>query len=284
MTSKPNNRRTRLLLIFAAVFAIVTLIFPGGICSNVATAGMPALLPSNWTAENMPIHVSPPDSVSAGATALRLQAISFFVGIFLLSAWLVKWLWNTARGDFPRLPVLSYGRSLSLLTLWGLAFVVVLTMISGARELMTPGAWKKQGWTYKLSDSKPGESTFDRTEKQRALEQLRTASWLYAATHDGRLPVSDEPSIDSKLWEIPGWPGLKFIAVRGRKAEATGQLYVFGPDEDGDERYVLLTNGFIGTMRTVEIKQALASANAEVDFTGNAKNIDGESQTPEALP
>ena len=61
-------------------------------------------------------------------------------------------------------------------------------------------------------------------------------------------------------------------------------MYVFGPDEDGDERYVLLTNGFIGTMRTVEIKQALASASAEVDSTGNAKNIDGESQTPEALP
>ena len=25
-------------------------------------------------------------------------------------------------------------------------------MISGARELMTPGAWKKEGFTYKLND------------------------------------------------------------------------------------------------------------------------------------
>ena len=35
---------------------------------------------------------------------------------------------------------------------WGSLFVLVLTMISGARELMTPGAWKKDGITYVLED------------------------------------------------------------------------------------------------------------------------------------
>jgi len=50
------------------------------------------------------------------------------------------------------LPRLSFGRALAGVILWGLLFFIVLTMISGARELMTPGAWKKDGATYKLAD------------------------------------------------------------------------------------------------------------------------------------
>jgi hypothetical protein len=38
-------------------------------------------------------------------------------------------------------------------TLWGLLFLLILTMISGARELMTPGAWEKHGSTYELKDA-----------------------------------------------------------------------------------------------------------------------------------
>lgn len=40
---------------------------------------------------------------------------------------------------------------MGLVVLWGLLFIVVLAMISGARELMTPGAWEKQGATYRLA-------------------------------------------------------------------------------------------------------------------------------------
>lgn len=81
---------------------------------------------------------------------LRLDAISFFLGVLLLIAWGVKGLWNALAKDFPRLPRMSYGRAIGVMSLWGLLFVIVLTMISGARELMTPGAWEKQGATYKL--------------------------------------------------------------------------------------------------------------------------------------
>ena len=228
-----------------------------------ADAGMPALLPSSWTAESSPDRASSGDAVSAGAIALQIQAISFFVAVFLLSGWLVKGLGNLARRDFPMLPVFSYGRSLALVTLWGLAFVVVLTMISGARELMTPGAWRKQGWTYALANARPAETTSRREARQRGLEQLRTALWQYAAMHRGKFPGADEPSIETALWDIPGWPGLKFLAVPECRAESTGRLFVFEPDAEGDERLVLLTNGFIGTMRTAEIKQSLAEGRAE---------------------
>ena len=228
-----------------------------------ADAGMPALLPSSWTAESSPDRAGSGDAVSAGAVALRIQAISFFLAMFLLSGWLVKGLWNFAQRDFPKLPVLSYGRSLALVTLWGLAFVVVLTMISGARELMTPGAWRKQGWTYTLANARPDEATSRREARQRGLEQLRTALWQYAAMHDGKFPGADEPSIETSLWDIPNWQGLRFLAVPECRAESTGRLFVFEPGAGDDERLVLLTNGFIGTMRTAEIKQSLAGRRAE---------------------
>lgn len=87
---------------------------------------------------------------------LRIEAISFFVAVLLGSAGLVQWVWNGLRGSFTRLPRLNYPRAVGLVVLWGLLFTIVLTMISGARELMTPGAWEQRGATYKLK-SVPGK-------------------------------------------------------------------------------------------------------------------------------
>jgi hypothetical protein len=81
---------------------------------------------------------------------MRIDAISFFLLVLLLSAWGVQRLWNALAKDFVRLPTMSYKRALGVITLWGFLFVLVLTMISGARELLTPGAWEKNGATYKL--------------------------------------------------------------------------------------------------------------------------------------
>jgi hypothetical protein len=110
-------------------FAFLLLASSGG-----AVAGMPVITLSD-------------------AAAWRLSGISFFVALVLLVAWLVRLLWNYLRRDFPRLPLLDYKRSLALVLLLGLCFNIVLLMISGARELMTPGAWEKRGATYQL---KPG--------------------------------------------------------------------------------------------------------------------------------
>lgn len=250
-----SDHRTRSFCI-AIEFGVVVLV--SGLCVGSAEAGMPTVLPSGWTAAETPGDVNSPEFLSSGAAVVRIQAISFFVALFLLGAWAVKSLWNLARSDFPQLPILSFGRSLGLLTLWGLVFVIVLTMISGARELMTPGAWRKQGWTYRLADHVLDDAASRRDARRLGLEALRTAMWQFAATHDGRLPDPDEPSIDQNLWHIPGWPGLHFVTVRDRSAEAAGRIHVFEPDSEGDERLVLLTNGFIGTMRSAEISQLLA--------------------------
>ena len=279
LTMSRSNAGPSRLAIWIGVAALLS-----GLGIASAYAGMPAPLPTDWTAGHTPDWAYSGGTASSGAMALRVQAISFFLAVLLLSGWLVKGLWNFARRDFPRLPVLSYGRALGLVGLWGLSFVIVLTMISGARELMTPGAWRKQGWTYKLANASPTEATDGRAARQRGLEQLRTALWQYAATHEGRLPVANEPSVDAALWEIPGWPGLKFLAVPDRHAESTGRLFVFEPELDNDERLVLLTNGFIGTMRTAEIKQSLAESRAEqAETTAELKPSTAVSSEPKSL-
>lgn len=83
---------------------------------------------------------------------LRVETISFFLAVLLASAGLIKLIWNGLRSSFSRLPRLTYFKAVGLVVLWGLLFTVVLAMISGARELMTPGAWERKGATYRLAE------------------------------------------------------------------------------------------------------------------------------------
>lgn len=101
----------------------------------------------------------------------RLQAISFFLLGLAFSAAAVYGLWNYLARDFKRLPRIGYLQSLVLVILWGLLSVIVLTMISGARELMTPGAWRQQGLTYTLEQTAPAISN----EESAAEGRPRTA-------------------------------------------------------------------------------------------------------------
>ena len=59
-----------------------------------------------------------PSLTLTDAASLRLQSISFFLSAFLVSSFLVRWIWNSLRSDFPRLPRLSYPRALALVGLW----------------------------------------------------------------------------------------------------------------------------------------------------------------------
>ncbi len=116
---------------------------------KMALAGMPSALPLDFQLV-FRLNQEPHE---------RLQAISFFLVGVVASALVVQLLWNYLRRDFSQLPRLSYLRALSVVVLWGLLFVIVLAMISGARELMTPGAWRKQGLTYTLDAITPQDET-----------------------------------------------------------------------------------------------------------------------------
>jgi amino acid transporter len=98
-------------------------------------------------------HAGMPNLRLTDIADMRVEAISFFLLVFLLSALAVQFIWNRLRRDFIRLPKLTYLKSIAIVTLWGLLFILILTMISGARELMTPGAWEQHGATYRLKSS-----------------------------------------------------------------------------------------------------------------------------------
>jgi hypothetical protein len=113
--------------------------------SAVAWAGMSLLAPDESTRR----------LILSDAGRMRYEAISFFLVVLLLAALVVRRLWNRLKSDFPKLPRMTYGRALGVVVLWGLLFLVVLTMIAGTREMMTPGVWEKQGLLYRIPTGQP---------------------------------------------------------------------------------------------------------------------------------
>lgn len=191
---------------------------------------------------------------------MRVQTISFFLMGLLFSSWIVQRLWNYLRRDFSSLPRLSYAKALSAVILWGFLFVLVLTMISGARELMTPGAWEKQGLTYRLSSPQP-ELTPQQTEweqqRRESLEQLRIALWEYARTRNGHFPTGvSDAGFAEDLWLSPAPSRPRYLYVGGSITERDGSPLVYEPSAFGDRRLVLLTDG---TTREMDVETILAS-------------------------
>jgi hypothetical protein len=202
-------------------------------------------------------HAGMPMVTISDIAQMRLEAISFFLGCFLVSSALVWKIWNAARNDFPRLPYLTYWRATGLVALWGLLFLLVLTMISGARELMTPGAWHKQGFTYKLVENdavaKAAASQHDQVRRQ-ALDRLRAALWTYARHHDGKFPASSAPpEIPDETWLVPEPSGMRFFYNGGLIADQGRKPLAYEPGIFGKERFVLFSSGEIARLSEDEL-------------------------------
>lgn len=213
-------------------------------------AGMPAPLPSE---DDVVRVLRLNESVDQ-----RLQAISFFLAGLLICAAIVRWLWNYLARDWSALPRLSYGKALAGVILWGLLFFLVLTMISGARELMTPGAWKKQGVTYKLAEDGAPIDPTPAVLRRQHLEQLRQALWHFAATHQGRFPREAERSaIPADLWIVPETGGMRYRYLAGQSAEQTAAPLVVAPELEAGRRLVLRTDGTIADVPAADIAPLL---------------------------
>jgi hypothetical protein len=192
--------------------------------------------------------------------AMRLETISFFVVALLLCALCVQGIWNFLRRDFKSMPRLGYPQALGIVLLWGMLFLLVLTMISGARELMTPGAWEKDGLTYRLKGAAsvpaapPGlEHELERRSK---LEALRTVLWQYASKHDGHFPAAAEAAAGD-CWLVPGPSGLRYHYIPDLVADRGASPLAYEPGVFGDPRLVLSTDGSIKPLPLSELLAAL---------------------------
>ncbi|WP_193212183.1 hypothetical protein [Luteolibacter marinus] len=188
--------------------------------------------------------------VSAGMTVItltdiaraRLDALSFFVAGFFFISWVVKCLWNHLAKTFTKLPRLDYRRALGLVLLSGLMFYVVLTMISGARELLTPGAWEKQGVGYRTREG--GVAELSKDVRRTALRELQEGIWGYAKAHDGKAPAGPlVAGIEPRLWRFPG--GGLYCLMPDVTPGVGRDVLVYEPSSAGGRRFVLLADGSI---------------------------------------
>ncbi len=220
--------------------------------SDIASAGM-----ASATLADVERELSP-----SNLTRMRLEALSFFGFCLLIFTAVLQQIWNGLRRDFPILPRLSYAKALGLITLWGLLFMVVLTMISGARELMTPGAWEKKGWTSQLILDQPTDVEREVTERYRVMDRFGLALQDFARSHDGRYPapgLEADGAIPRELWTSPRYKGESLIYRGGWPAQpGTGEIVAYELASVGPDRLVLKPNGLIVWLPIRVIEQELA--------------------------
>lgn len=232
------------------------------VCGSGASptiAGMPAALPISPSAFGKPVQVA---SLTEWAVQ-RLDAISFFLLVLFLSAGATQFVWNLLQRDFPQWPRLNYGRALCLVLIWGCLFVVVLTMISGARELMTPGAWERQGATYRVKSAAPTDvNAIADAERRQRLIELRTELWRYAAVHQGQFPKFDpaQSTVPAYMWQLPDLPNQRFHYVAGQSASEQPDLLAYEPELGLPTRLVLRTDGSIVRLKSWEISRLIQKA------------------------
>jgi hypothetical protein len=185
---------------------------------------------------------------------VRFEEMSFFIVLFAACAVFLKFLWNHAVKGFPAIPRLKLRHSFSLALLFGVATLLILTMISGIREVLTPEAWRRQGSSYRLN------SSAQEPVRRRSLEQLRAALFEYAQNHQGQFPPHDYvPEIADKLWQAPDQLGSHYVYSGGLTTNNSHALLAFEPPNFGDQRLALRASGEIAFLSQAEIEAATAA-------------------------
>jgi len=197
-----------------------------------------------------------PGSAFAGMTVyglndiyrLRMEEISFFLFAFIVSALLFKWLWNVVAKDFPALPTLKFKHAAALSLTLGLGMLLILTMISGIREVLTPDAWRRQGSGYKLNSPVMVE------ERRWHIQQLRDGLISYARGHDGRFPPHDfVEELPAKLWETPDPKRLRYHYRPGADLDDAEAMIAWEPKSFGDEVFAVFADGTVQLVTTDRI-------------------------------
>lgn len=186
--------------------------------------------------------------------AARLDVISFFLMLYLGLTLVFKWIWNGLSKDFAWMPVLTYLRALGVMVVCGMFLYVVLTMIAGARELMTPGAWRKTGVAYYPIEPEKQPKAWLDSARQQGLERLRAGLFEYAKSHNGEFPPHTEaPDFPGELWHGIDPDRTRYGYYPGHRAEKGKFIVAFEPYVYGPRRYVLLSSGEIISLELDEL-------------------------------
>lgn len=183
---------------------------------------------------------------------LRLEDISFFTVLLLVCSFGILVAWNYVARGVPFVPRLNFLRALCVTGVLSLLMLLVLSMISGARELLTPGVWRRQGTSYRLNEN------VSEPVRRQSLEYLKSALVDYRRGHDGRWPAHPlVPEIPEKIWLTPDSQGARYLYFPPLGAAGRTELVACEPESFGEQRYVLLSNGDVARWSTTEIRNAL---------------------------
>ena len=190
-------------------------------------AGMPALLP--WDNDLQQVATEP--------YARQIQSLLISGIILVVGALFIKLLWNSLASGIEKLPQLTYLRALGLTVLWGLAMVVVLLLIDGTRHTLSPSAWVREGWTYRLAG--PMEQARDeyREKRKSHLQMVQTALDTYSQSHDGNFP-ENLGDLGGQLSLVPEGAGLEYVY----HPENDSKYLVLEPEID-TVRYAVTSKG-----------------------------------------
>jgi hypothetical protein len=181
---------------------------------------------------------------------LRLQDISFFLLLIGVSAFGFQRLWNFSFRPLPKVPQLGFKHALGLTAIFGLLMLLVLTMISGARELLTPGAWRKQGSTYRLN------SPANEEQRREQLLSLYGVLQNYRASHDGKWPPHEyAPEIPFQLWRSLDADGTRLIYVNWPGTGSATNWLAIEPKSFGKARLGVTRDGEVGAVTDAELKE-----------------------------
>jgi len=196
----------------------------------------------------------------------RFQVLSFFLILYLALAFIYQRVWNALAKDFPKLPRIRFRGALGALVVCGLFIYVVLTMISGARELMTPGAWARSGVHYKIRDPERDPGPWIETARRGSLEKLRAVLWDYSRQHGGAFPASrEQEGIPAWEWSSIDPNGLPLVYMPGLKPDIGKDVLAYEPGSFGSTRFVLLSDGEIVQMTEQELTRRVQKRIEEMD-------------------
>ena len=65
--------------------------------------------------------------------------------------------------------------------------------------------------------------------------------------------ANDATAVNAEMWTVPETGGLRYLYVAGRTASEDVTVLLYEPELDSEQRFVLLTNGEVVSMRSAEL-------------------------------